>query len=233
MSDFFNNKNMVLLDSTCWIKPNEMGILLLGCHQAAAGSGLNLPIFGWFSSFIIRTSLKSCWDTEERVMHPRICWMTLQAVTLTVSSISVGKTVRNCFCTDLSEPSWGSWATINSQAAKCVYIWNWITLCRNMRGPEDHGASVLCKAIRLLQSQRRTKPWPTQIRTRITTPLTRCGPASRPSKHPVRSSTQPPTAESQHTGSQPVRHLLANIIILAWTCRKEQWNHTDASVLQL
>lgn len=134
---------------------------------ATARSSLNLPIFGWFSSFIIRTSLKSCWDKEEHLMHLEICWMTSHAMTLSVGSVSAGKA--------LLESVIMHWA---------VYIWNWITLCSNMRGAEGHGATVLCKAISVMQRQPRAKPWPTQIRTRITTPLTHCSPASRPSKHP-------------------------------------------------
>lgn len=106
-------------------------------------------------------------NKEEHLMHLEICWMTSHAVTLSVSSVSAGKA--------LLESVIMHWA---------VYIWNWITLCSNMRGAEGHGATVLCKAISVMQRQPRAKPWPTQIRTRITTPLTHCSPASRPSKHP-------------------------------------------------
>lgn len=40
-------------------------VVTLSSYQAAVD--LNLPILGWFSIFIIRTSLKSCWNTEEHV----------------------------------------------------------------------------------------------------------------------------------------------------------------------
>ena len=171
------NVNIMNKASDYSVQP--LGILLLSYHQAAAVSCLNLPIFGWFSSFIIRTSLKSCGDTEGHLMHTETCLMTLQAVTLSVSSVSAGKTLLETFI----KPWWGSWteenwATVNSQV--CIRpsetgLHSWGTW-------EDlgiMGATVLRKAIWVMQWQHCTKPCPTQIKSRITTPLTRCSPASR------------------------------------------------------
>lgn len=79
------------------------GLAVLGASLVANAAALHLPMLGWFSIFIIRTSLKSCWNTEK-------CFMTSAMMNVNPSSVihlCWESKLRKCYLTLIMELSDG------------------------------------------------------------------------------------------------------------------------------